>query len=471
MLFIAGKITKQNTSAAARLQVLTKLEERGFMPVIRSMRRQAFAIALAGAEENAGGIEQLLAAATERQGDTAYTCGDLFCLQDAVLFLLFGEVEAGVARAGIIYEGDAASSHETLEEFCRNVRDAFDAATSQSGRRDETEWQEEARTSQFFTRFIAHMQADSAAATMQSTATSVESERGLELLQEPEARRLLHRLVEAQSENRAGELLTGGADEAATETLIRRLSGAQLLRQEVLVSCRREGRSLFRLPTRDALAVLTASDATCSECGANVADEKIEELIKPTDLARTLLEENSWLINSLRSTLDELGVRAEDFAVRERATNGVREAMVEVCGESFLIMLKDGEWTTAHARQALDRVIETEAKHLVIVSTGKIGDEARARLREFARRRQGAGDEAEVILVEGAEGMAAELRHAFDRASHKAIADELFVLDTNAGFSVGEVVAARFRIAHKHTAQNNVTESAFGATAGRLHES
>ncbi|MEJ7577559.1 MAG: hypothetical protein WKF74_11200 [Pyrinomonadaceae bacterium] len=434
--------------------------------MIRSMRRHAFGMALPGAEEKATGIERLLAASSERQGDAAYTSGDLFCLEDAALFLLFGE--AGEVRAGIIYEVETAHPLETLEEFCRNARDAFEAILERSGRRDEIAWQDEERTPQSFVRFLARAEADSSAATPNLNA--LESEMGMDVLRDAEARRFLHRLVEAQTANRAGEMLAGGGDEAAPGNLIHRLSGAKLLRQEVLVSCRREGRSLFRLPTRDALAVLTASDATCSECGANVADEKIEELIKPTDLARSLLEDNSWLLNGLRSALDELGAGGEAFAARERATNGIREAMVHVCGESFLILLKDGEWSAVHARQALDRMIETEAKHLVVVSTGKVVDEARVRLREFARRRQGAGEEAEVLIIEGAEGITAELRHAFERVSHKAVVQQLFVLDANAGFSVGEMIAARFRLAHEPTVAGSVAESALGAVAGRSQE-
>ena len=39
-----------------------------------------------------------------------------------------------------------------------------------------------------------------------------------------------------------------------------------------------------------ALAVVTVSDATCSECGAPVADENVEEVIAPTQLASSLLE-------------------------------------------------------------------------------------------------------------------------------------------------------------------------------------
>ncbi len=466
MLFIKSKTAKHDTNAAERIQILAKLDERGFVPLIRSMRRHAFGMALPGAGENASGLEQLLAASSERQEDVVYTSGDLFCLQDAALFLLFGE--AGEARAGIIYEADAANPVPTLEDFCRNARDAFEAVLERSGRRDEIAWQDEERAPQSFARFLARREADSSAA--QPNLNTTEAETGMEVLQDAEARRFLHRLVEAQTANRASEMLAGAGDEATTENLIHRLSAAKLLRQEVLVSCRREGRSLFRLPTRDALTVLTASDATCSECGASVADEKIEELINPTDLARALLEDNSWLLNGLRSALDELGAGGEAFAARERATNGVREAMVHICGESFLILLKDGEWAAAPARQALDRMIETEAKHLVVVSTGKVSDEARVRLREFARRRQGAGDEAEVLIIEGAEGITAELRHAFERVSHKAIVQQLFVLDANAGFSAGEMVAARFRLAHKPAAMVSVTESAVGAVAGRSQE-
>src|SRR6266403_1569685 len=64
---------------------------------------------------------------------------------------------------------------------------------------------------------------------------------------------------------------------------------------EVLVSCRKRNRPLFRLPSPEALGQITSSDAVCSECGVKLADERFDELIIPTPAASVLLNDGSWL--------------------------------------------------------------------------------------------------------------------------------------------------------------------------------
>ena len=81
-------------------------------------------------------------------------------------------------------------------------------------------------------------------------------------------------------EGYASKLLTGDVS-PADDFSISRLEDAGLVEREVQVSCRKTGHALFRLPTANALAVVTVSDATCSECGSPVADEKVEEVIAP----------------------------------------------------------------------------------------------------------------------------------------------------------------------------------------------
>ena len=80
---------------------------------------------------------------------------------------------------------------------------------------------------------------------------------------------------------------------------IKRLRMPVLVGREVQISCRRTGHALFRLPSAHALAVVTVSDATCSECGLPVADEKVEDVFAPTRLASSASERGSWLMSRL----------------------------------------------------------------------------------------------------------------------------------------------------------------------------
>jgi RNA polymerase-binding transcription factor DksA len=298
----------------------------------------------------------------------------------------------------------------------------------------------------------------------------------LSLLEDGQTRRFLRRLIEAKADGRTAELLSVGSigGDGASEPLIGRLSDAGLVRREVLVSCRKQNRSLFRLPSQDALAIITGSNAICSECGAAIADERAEELVTPTDLAASVLKDSSWMANRLRAMLVEFGIPETDIAVRPASGDGEVYAMANVSSETFLFLLRDGDVNAAHARRALDTEAETRASHIALIATGKIQDEARVRLREHARRRARTGSDIEVMLIEGIESASAELRHAFERVSQRMLAEELCQLDSSLGINFGHMIATRFRLMQRSADPRELRDlaaSAAGALTGSLRES
>jgi hypothetical protein len=92
------------------------------------------------------------------------------------------------------------------------------------------------------------------------------------------------------------------------------------------------------------------------------------------------------------------------------------------------------------------------------------------RLREHARRRARTGVEVEVMLLEGIEAAASELRHAFERVALRTVAAELYPLDASLGFSVGHMIAARFRLTHKPGALRDLATAAAFTLSGNLRE-
>lgn len=491
MLYVESRKSKHRVDRAARTSLLERLQEKDLTPLIRSARLHAYEQALL-APEQAKELERLVAAQTGSGGDAAYVPGDVFCFEDFVLFLVFGgaEDEGAATRAGIIYDAETPDPQQKLDAFCRNVDDALegaqggnDAGNTVAGASRDGQWEaHEAHVPAGFARFVAGQAgggSSSDAATTTGTLgeaavmAAVERIRATELLEDAEARRFLRRLSQSHLEgSRVAELLAGSpaTGEAVNESLIGRLAGAGLVRREVLVSCRKEGRALFRLPSSDALAVMTASSATCSECGAAVADERAEEMLKPTPLAASMLNEGSWLINRLRTILSDVGAPENQLAARPASAENEAHLMANVHGEPFLFVLLDGDLSTAHARRVLDLEIETDATHLVVVATGKIQDEGRVRLREHARRRARGGSEVEVILVEGLDAAAAEIRHAFERVSQRRLGEELYELDAALGLSIGHLIAARFRLMKKAEPLKDLAASAAGAMAGSLRE-
>jgi hypothetical protein len=199
------------------------------------------------------------------------------------------------------------------------------------------------------------------------------------------------------------------------------------------------------VPSPEALSAIVSSGATCSQCARSLSDEKIDELLVPTELATRLLEEGAWLSNHMRTILNAAGLPESQIAVGPSPGEGEAHMMANVHGQPFLFVMRDGDMNTVDARRALDAAVETEASHLVVMCTGKIQEDARLRLREQARRRS-RGSGLEVIILEGADAELDELQLAFEHVAQTALSEELFELDSSLGFNAGVLVNARFRL-------------------------
>jgi hypothetical protein len=191
---------------------------------------------------------------------------------------------------------------------------------------------------------------------------------------------------------------------------------------------------------------MTISHAWCSVCSAAIADEKIEEAFAPTRLTSALLEDGAWLVNRLHAILRGFGVPESEIVVEPPTGDGEARIMARVCDEVFLIVMRDGDLTPAFARRAINTKIETEARHLVVITTGTIYNEGRVSLLNFAKRLERGGNDFELIVAEGAGAAAVELQRAFGRVSQKVLAEQLCELDASLGFNVARFINARFQM-------------------------
>ena len=469
MLFIQSNSLALSPTEGERLRLLDALASRGFVPLVRSLRRRMFQSLVANDGDEAfvataaKELERECAARHESEGGAAYTPGELFCAGDCVLSLLFREeAEDGGVIAGVVYSVDTSEPLMKLERFCRDVREALaeivDERSQRAGsRRDEersgeptaapapgsTDWQAlGARSAHGLARFIATQPADLV------RAAALRGRHGLtrasELLEEREVRLFLQRVEEMRHEGYTPRRLLREADAlggVSVETMLE----AGLLEREVRVSCRKSGHALFDLPSPDSLAAITISKAKCSLCAAPVADEVVEETFTPTRLAAALLEDGRWLSNRVHKLVRSLGVPDSEIATGPASAHGESHLAVEVCGSSFLFVTRDGDLTPALARRVVEVVEDTEATHLVVVTTGGVEDEGHLRLYEFAWRRARAERELDLTLIKGLGGARALIEQAFERAARRELSRHLFTLDAALGFGTGNFVLNWFK--------------------------
>jgi hypothetical protein len=448
MLFLESKLLNHAIDVAGRLTLLKQLAERDIVPLIRAHRLRCFEDVLLS-HDHVSEMESTLASSTESTIGEPFVRGDLFCFQDYILFLVFEDDDDAV-RAGIVYEAHTSEPFRKLDSFCEEVRNLI---------QHDAEWETSTPSMpQGFRTFVERQDADSLFTSLRKETMS-KSILAASKLEDESARVFLRTARNAHQEGYAAKLLTGNTE--SQQVPIQRLEDAGLVEREVQISCRKTGHALFRLPNPHALAVVTVSDATCSECGAPVADENVEEVIAPTQLASSLLEDGSWLVSRIHFSLREMGVPEREIAVGPSEGTGYGQLMANICGEPFLIVTRDGDLTPAFARWAVDLEIDTEASHLVIVATGRIHKEAGMLLQNHSRRRVSGGLDFEMIIADDAATAGRELEAALERVSQRVVAEQLCVLDGSAGFSVSRLVLTKFQLLRAKAPQHAevVTES------------
>ncbi len=440
MLFLESKTLNLAVHTAGRIRLLQELHARNLVPMIRSQRLRCFEDVLLGMDR-VNEMETSLANSTESTTGEPYVRGDLFCFQDYILFLVFEDDDS--VRAGIVYEARTPEPFRKLDAFCHDVRSAL-LSQHQQIAMSFPEWETSGPTmARGFRTFVERQDADSLFTSLRKETMSKRI-LAASKLEDESARVFLRTARNAHQEGYAAKLLTGHTESA--DVPIQRLEDAGLVEREVQISCRKTGHALFRLPNPHALAVVTVSDATCSECGSPVADENVEEVIAPTQLASSLLEDGSWLVSRIHFLLREMGVPEREIALGPADGNGYGQLMANICGESFLIVTRDGDLTPALARWAVDMEIDTEASHLMIVATGRIHKEAGVLLQNHSRRRVSGGQDFEMIIAADVATAGRELEQALERVSQRVVAEQICVLDSSLGFSVSRLVLTRFQL-------------------------
>lgn len=448
MLFLESKTLNYAVEAEDRTRLLRELQDQELKPLIRSTRLRCFEDVLLGTDQ-IGALEGSLASWAESTIDEPFVRGDLFCFQDYVLFLVFDsdDMASSLVRAGIVYEARTPEPFRKLDSFCHRVSTLLLSRQEPDDSRhapDLPQWElDKAAMPQGFRTFVERQDADSLYTSLRKETMSKRI-LAASKLEDEGARVFLRTARNAHQEGYAAKLLTGKTE---SETVpIQRLEEAGLVEREVQISCRKTGHALFRLPNPHALAVVTVSDATCSECGAPVADENVEEVIAPTQLAASLLEDGSWLVSRIHCLLRDMGVPEREIAVGPSEGTGYGQLMANICGESFLMVTRDGDLTPAFARWVIDLEIETEASHLVIIGTGRIHREAGMLLENHSRRRISGGQDFEMIVADDAATAGRELEEALDRVSQRVVAEQLCLLDNNLGLSASRLVLTKFQL-------------------------
>jgi hypothetical protein len=193
-----------------------------------------------------------------------------------------------------------------------------------------------------------------------------------------------------------------------TDNIQKSLLSHGLIDAEIVVVCTKTQAQTARAPSREVLERLSKQGLKCA-CGRPIADERIEEALTITDLGRSLLDGNRWLILLLVEELQQVGVPLDRILTEQQVGGDEIDCLADISGELAFFELKDKDFNLGNAYSFGAKIGIIRPDHPVILSTQRIGGDAREhfeRARLARRSRSGEyylseEEPAEIHYIEG----------------------------------------------------------------------
>ena len=158
-----------------------------------------------------------------------------------------------------------------------------------------------------------------------------------------------------------------------------------LVRKEFIVLCRQDSRTLCTIETKDEIEGETGQKFRCSVCGRTFADELIQEIYAPTNIARSMLNGSHWMTVWVTSILVQAGVSTDQISWGATAGEDEIDIVAHIQDQVIFFELKDRAFGLGDAYPFTARVQRYGANAGVIITMEGIAEEAQKFLREQAR--------------------------------------------------------------------------------------
>jgi hypothetical protein len=164
--------------------------------------------------------------------------------------------------------------------------------------------------------------------------------------------------------------------------VLQELLGSGLLEREYVVICQRTSKQVNRVRSPETIRELEKHDVFCS-CGRKLSEERLEELLMPSDVARRLLDRSRWLSVVLLGQLEVAGVSPEDVVLNVQEGPDEVDALVNVEGHLVMVELKDKEFSMGHAYKFSGRIGIYRPDYGLIVSTEQVAPDVKEYFRQI----------------------------------------------------------------------------------------
>lgn len=207
----------------------------------------------------------------------------------------------------------------------------------------------------------------------------------------------------------AGGMLAKDISNAAgrgSEEIVKGLLEKNLLERELVVICRKTSQQVNRLKSQAVLEEIDQRGVRCS-CGRKLSEERIEELLTPSETGKRLLDGSRWMAISLVESFERLGIPETRIVIGFQEGAEEVDAFADIDGHLVMVELKDKEFSLGHAYRVSGRIGIYKPNHAVIISTDHVAPD----VRDFFKRIE---PKARVWYVDGLENVTNVLEKVVD---------------------------------------------------------
>ena len=266
----------------------------------------------------------------------------------------------------------------------------------------------------------------------------------LDVFTTPEVRALFRDLERVGSLT-ASDLpkVLGETQGAAVAGRLGELRDLGLIQSEYVIVCSRTGNAVLRTDDPHKLAKMAPDWMKCA-CGRALSDERVDQVIMPTDRAHQLSDHGRWMTLMALAMLPKTGI-SRDAVIIDAPVNGTgTDLVLDVNGDLILVVLKDREFNLADAYTFNAKVSRIKASEGVIVSNeGLSGDAKKLLNEELGPKRTRGTDPFRMTQIDGLHNLEHELSRVVERRRRHYFLRALGDLATIQGLNIGQLALAK----------------------------
>jgi hypothetical protein len=233
----------------------------------------------------------------------------------------------------------------------------------------------------------------------------------------------------------------GEAQGAAVASRLGELRNLGLIQSEYVIVCSRTGNAVLRTDDPAKLAKMAPDWMKCA-CGRALNEERVDQVIIPTERAQQLNERGRWMTTLAVAVLQRVGI-GRDSVIIEPGPSGT-DMVLDLSGDLVLAVLKDREFTLADAYAFNAKVSRIKAAEGVIVANEGLSDDARKMLQdELGPQRARVADPFRITYVDGISALEHELARVVERRRRQYFLRALGDLATIQGLNIGQLALAK----------------------------